>query len=82
MASPFGDMLLEAGGAAGEDVIKIGVIIIPLTGTRGPISIDPRTSDIVQNIYIRKIEKVNGEPLAIEFATFASHCSCGEFRWC
>jgi hypothetical protein len=62
-------MLLGAGGAAGEDVIKIGVII-PLTGTRGPISIDPRTSDIVQNIYIRKIEKVNGEPLAIEFATF------------
>ena len=41
-----------------------------MTGTRGPISIDPRTSDIVQNIYIRKIEKVNGEPLAIEFATF------------
>jgi branched-chain amino acid transport system substrate-binding protein len=37
---------------------------------RGPISIDPRTRDIVQNIYIRKVEKVEGEPWAIEFETF------------
>jgi branched-chain amino acid transport system substrate-binding protein len=37
---------------------------------RGPISIDPRTRDIVQNVYIRKVEKVNGEPWAIEFETF------------
>src|SRR5262249_26237333 len=26
---------------------------------RGPISIDPETRDIVQNIYVRKVEKVN-----------------------
>jgi branched-chain amino acid transport system substrate-binding protein len=37
---------------------------------RGPISIDPETRDIVQNIYIRKVEKKDGEPYAIEFATF------------
>ena len=37
---------------------------------RGTISIDPRTRDIVQNIYIRKLQKVNGEPWAIEFETF------------
>jgi branched-chain amino acid transport system substrate-binding protein len=37
---------------------------------RGPISIDPRTRDIVQNIYIRKVQKVDGEPWAIEFETF------------
>src|SRR5580704_4667642 len=37
---------------------------------RGPISIDPRTRDIVQNIYIRKVQKVGGEPWAIEFETF------------
>jgi branched-chain amino acid transport system substrate-binding protein len=37
---------------------------------RGPISIDPDTRDIVQNIYIRKVEKVNGELYNIEFATF------------
>jgi branched-chain amino acid transport system substrate-binding protein len=37
---------------------------------RGPISIDPRTRDIVQNVYIRKVQKVNGQPWAIEFETF------------
>jgi len=37
---------------------------------RGPISIDPNTRDIVQNVYIRKVEKKDGEPWAVEFATF------------
>src|SRR3984885_10647663 len=37
---------------------------------RGTISIDPRTRDIVQNVYIRKVQKVDGQPWAIEFATF------------
>jgi branched-chain amino acid transport system substrate-binding protein len=36
---------------------------------RGPISIDPQTRDIVQNIYIRRVEKVNGKLANIEFAT-------------
>jgi branched-chain amino acid transport system substrate-binding protein len=37
---------------------------------RGPISIDPETRDIVQNIYIRKVERRDGELYNIEFATF------------
>jgi branched-chain amino acid transport system substrate-binding protein len=37
---------------------------------RGPISIDPETRDIVQNIYIRKVEKVEGELYNLEFPTF------------
>ena len=37
---------------------------------RGPISIDPQTRDIVQNIYIRKVEKKNGELYNVEFATY------------
>jgi branched-chain amino acid transport system substrate-binding protein len=37
---------------------------------RGPISIDPRTRDIVQNVYIRKVQTVNNEPWAIEFESF------------
>ena len=36
---------------------------------RGPVSIDPDTRDIVQNIYIRKVEKVGGELYNVEFAT-------------
>jgi branched-chain amino acid transport system substrate-binding protein len=37
---------------------------------RGPISIDPETRDIVQNIYIGKVQKVDGELYNVEFATF------------
>jgi branched-chain amino acid transport system substrate-binding protein len=37
---------------------------------RGPISIDPETRDIVQNVYIRKVEKVDGKLYNQEFQTF------------
>jgi branched-chain amino acid transport system substrate-binding protein len=37
---------------------------------RGPISIDPDTRDIVQNIYIRRVEKKDGELYNVEFQTF------------
>ncbi|MGM2743249.1 ABC transporter substrate-binding protein, partial [Bacillus cereus group sp. Bce013] len=33
---------------------------------RGPISIDAATREIVQNIYIRKVEKVDGELYNVE----------------
>ena len=36
---------------------------------RGPIQIDPETRDIIQNIYMRKVEKVGGELYSVEFAT-------------
>ena len=34
---------------------------------RGPISIDPATRDIVQTVYIRKVEKVDGKLQNVEF---------------
>jgi branched-chain amino acid transport system substrate-binding protein len=37
---------------------------------RGQISIDPETREIVQNVYIGKVEKVQGELYNVEFATF------------
>src|SRR3974390_3890209 len=37
---------------------------------RGPISIDPATRDIVQNIYIRRVEKGNGELYNVEFTSY------------
>jgi len=36
---------------------------------RGPISIDPQTRDIVQNVYIRKVEKVGGGVQNVEVDT-------------
>ncbi len=37
---------------------------------RGPIQIDPETRDIVQNEYVRRIERVGGELQNVEFFTF------------
>jgi branched-chain amino acid transport system substrate-binding protein len=36
---------------------------------RGPIMIDPETRDIVQNEYVRKVEKVDGHLANVEFDT-------------
>ena len=40
------------------------------TSPRGPVQIDPQTRDIIQNVYIRKVERVNGLLQNVEFATF------------
>ena len=37
---------------------------------RGPIMIDPETRDIVQNMYIRRVERVGGKLVNVEFDTF------------
>ena len=36
---------------------------------RGPISVDPETRDIVQNVYMRRVEKIDGKLANVEFAT-------------
>jgi len=36
---------------------------------RGPISIDPETRDIIQNVYIREVRKVNGQLANVEMET-------------
>jgi branched-chain amino acid transport system substrate-binding protein len=39
---------------------------------RGPITLDPQTRDMIQNVYMRKVERKNGELYNIEFQTFPS----------
>ena len=56
----------EAGGQALVDAMKG----LAWQSPRGPISIDPRTRDIVQNIYMRRVERRDGELWNIEFHTF------------
>ena len=36
---------------------------------RGPVTVDPETREMIQNIYIRKVERVGGELYNVEFAT-------------
>jgi branched-chain amino acid transport system substrate-binding protein len=39
------------------------------TSPRGPVTVDPETREIIQNIYIRKVERVGGELFNVEFVT-------------
>ena len=44
---------------------------------RGPIMIDPETRDIIQTVYIRRVEKVGDELLNVEFDTVAERQGSG-----
>ena len=39
---------------------------------RGPMQIDPETRDVIQNVYIRKVEKINNHLWNTEFQTFTA----------
>jgi len=64
------EALKKTGGKTDADALIGAMKGMSWESPRGPISIDPRTRDIIQNVYIRKVEKRDGEPWAIEFATF------------
>jgi branched-chain amino acid transport system substrate-binding protein len=60
--------LKKTNGQGGEALVE-AMKTLSWTSPRGPISIDPRTRDIIQNVYIRKVERVNGELWNQEFET-------------
>jgi branched-chain amino acid transport system substrate-binding protein len=64
------EALKKTGGKSDGDSLIAAMKGLGWESPRGPISIDPETRDIVQNIYIRKVEKKNGELYNVEFATF------------
>jgi branched-chain amino acid transport system substrate-binding protein len=57
-------------GATDGDALIAAMKGMAWESPRGPISIDPQTRDIVQNIAIRRVEKRDGELYNIEFETF------------
>ncbi len=64
------EALKKTGGKADGDSLIAAMKGAKWESPRGPISIDPETRDIVQNIYIRKVERVDGELYNVEFAKF------------
>ncbi len=64
------EALKKTGGKADGDSLIAAMKGMAWESPRGPISIDPETRDIVQNVYIRKVEKVNGQLYNVEFETF------------
>lgn len=64
------EALKKTNGNADGDALLAAMKGMAWESPRGPILIDPETRDIVQNIYIRKVEKVNGQLYSVEFATY------------
>ena len=61
------ESLKKAGGKTdGESLVKAGAGM-KWESPRGPVMIDPETRDIVQTIYIRRVQKVGNELVNVEF---------------
>ena len=56
-------------GSTDGDALVAAMKGLSWISPRGPMSIDPATREVIQNIYIRKVERVNGELYNVEFAT-------------
>ena len=72
--------LKKTGGKTDGDGLIEAMKGMKWESPRGPISIDPETRDIVQNIYIRKVEKVDGELYNVEFQTFEAVKDAGKTK--
>jgi len=64
------EALKKTGGSAEGQANLDAMKGLSWTSPRGPVTIEPRTRDITQNIYIRRVEKVGGELYNVEFSTF------------
>ena len=63
------EALKKSGGDTDGEKLAAAMKGLAWTSPRGPISVDPETRDIIQNIYIREVKKKDGELYAIEFHT-------------
>ena len=61
------EALKKTGGKADGDSLIAAAKGMKWESPRGPISIDPDTRDIVQTVYIRKVEKVGATVQNVEF---------------
>ncbi len=63
------EALKKTGGKTDGDAMLAAMKGMKWESPRGPISIDPATRDIVQNVYIRRVEKVGNNIVNVEFDT-------------
>jgi branched-chain amino acid transport system substrate-binding protein len=69
MAAVFDLIKATKGKFTGDEAIKFLSNWKTEMSPRGPISVDPNTRDIVQNVYMRRVEMKDGKLANIEFDT-------------
>ena len=63
------EALKKTGGKTDGDTLIAAAKGMKWESPRGPIAIDPATRDIVQTVYIRRVEKVGNNIVNVEFET-------------
>src|SRR5262245_4401165 len=61
------ETLKKTGGKTDADALIAAAKGMSWESPRGPMRIDPDTRDVVQTVYIRRVEKVNGQLVNVEF---------------
>jgi branched-chain amino acid transport system substrate-binding protein len=74
------EALKKTGGNTDGDALVAAMKGMAWESPRGPISIDPETRDIIQNVYMRRVEKVDGELYNVEFETFPNVKDPGKLK--
>jgi branched-chain amino acid transport system substrate-binding protein len=74
------EALMKTNGATNGDALVAAMKGMAWESPRGPVSIDPETRDIVQNVYMRKVEKVDGGLYNVEFEIFPAVKDPGKIR--
>jgi branched-chain amino acid transport system substrate-binding protein len=62
----------KTGGDTHGDALIAAMKGMAWESPRGPVSIDPDTREMVQDVYIRRVERVDGELYNVEFEKFAA----------
>jgi len=63
------EALKKTNGATDGEALVNAMKGLTWTSPRGPVTIDPATREVIQNIYIRKVERKDGQLYNVEFAT-------------
>ncbi len=62
------DVVKKLGGNVdGDKAMAFITSGVTIQSPRGPISIDPTTRDVVQDVYVRKVQRVGGQLYNVEF---------------
>jgi branched-chain amino acid transport system substrate-binding protein len=64
------EALKKTGGSTDVDKLLAAIKGMKVNSPRGPMMIDPETRDVVQTVYIRKVEKTAGGLYNVEFDKF------------
>jgi len=63
-------MLKASGGKRDADKMMAAIKGYAWNSPRGPVKVDPETRELIQNVYIRRVEKVDGKPLNVVIKTY------------